>query len=68
MDLRNVIVLRLNLSKYFRELNSYKKVPSFCKLFLYTLVDQVVHHFLFISDEHIVKQSKTSILQNTIYK
>ena len=68
MDLRNVIALRLNLSKYNREVNSYKKVPTFCKLFLCTLVDQGVHHFLFISDELIVKQTKTSILQNNIYK
>ena len=28
-----------------------------------TVVDQGVHHFLFISDEHIVKQSKSSMLQ-----
>ena len=51
-----------------REVNPYKKVATFCKLFLSTVVDQGVHHFLFISDEHIVNQSKTSLLQNNIYK
>ena len=52
----------------FREVKPYKKVATFCKFFLCTLVDQGVHHFLFISDEHIVKQSKTSMLQNNIYE
>ena len=36
--------------------------------FLCTLDGQGVHQFFFISDEHIVKQSKTSMLQNNIYK
>ena len=41
-----------------REVNPYKKVATSYKLFLCTVVDQDVHNFLFISDEHIVKQSK----------
>ena len=39
------------------------------KAFLCIFVDQgVTDHFLFISEEHIVKQSKTSMLQNNIYQ
>ena len=50
-----------------REVNPYKIVATFCKRFLSTLVDQGVHHFLFISDKHIDKQSKISMLQNNVY-
>ena len=39
----------------FREVNPYKKVATFFKLFLSTLVDQGVHHFLIIFEKHIVK-------------
>ena len=46
------------------EVNPYKTLLAF----LCTLVDQGVSHFLFISDEHIVKESKTNMLQNNIYK
>jgi len=35
---------------------------------LCTLVDQDVHHFLFISDEHIIKQIKTSMYINSLKK
>ena len=39
------------------------------KAFLCTFVDQgVTDHFLFISEKHIVKQSKTSMLQYNIYQ
>ena len=44
-----------------REVNPYKKVATFCKLFLCRIVDQGVHRFFFISVEHIVKQSKTML-------
>ena len=37
-------------------------MATFCKLFLCTVVDQGVHQFLFISDEHILKQSKIYLL------
>ena len=57
-----------NSQKYW-EVNQYKKVATFCKLFLCIVVDQQgVHHFLFISNKHIVKSSKKSMLQNNIYK
>ena len=54
------IVTRRRKKVHYWEVNPYKKVATFCKLFLCTLVDQGVHHFLFISDKHNVKQSKTS--------
>ena len=54
------------VSKSTWEVNPFKKAATFRKLFLCTLFDQGVHHFLFIFDEHIVKQSKTSMLQNNI--
>ena len=49
------------------EVHTYKKL-LLLQAFLCTLVDQGVHHFFFISDKHIVKQIKTSMLQNNIYK
>ena len=50
-----------------RDVNPYKKVAAFCKLCVQSSI-KVSITFWFISDEHIVKQSKTSVLQNNIYK
>ena len=50
--------------KFYRG-NPYKKVATFASFFC---VHSRCPPFLFISDEHIVKQSKTSLLQNNFHK